>query len=115
MKDKSIPDGNIRASSQYSQSFHVKYARLDHSSSWSAATTDDEPWIQADIGYETKVSGLVTQGDGGSGKYDDWVITLKVSIYDDVTRNSDGPGIFVGDDGNGHKVCISYIISFKVV
>ena len=64
MENGDIPDKNIKASSYNSEYFHVRYARLNGNGGkiWAAEPSDKERWIQADIGYQTHVSGVITQG-----------------------------------------------------
>ena len=41
-----------------------------------------QPWMEVDIGYVTAVSGLLTQGDGGSSAGNaDWITKLKVYTF----------------------------------
>ena len=89
MEDGSIPNENIQASSVYS-SFYASRARLN-GAFWAADPNDIQPWIQADIGYQTYVSEVVTQGDGS---YKNWVTSLKVSTFKMSTNDTE---IFVKD------------------
>ena len=85
MENGDIPDANIRASTSFSEKFPAKNGRLfgawPSMGPWSVEGTVSDPWIQADIGYQTYVSGVVTQGDGGYGSNPNWVTTLKVSTF----------------------------------
>ena len=102
MEDDSIPDDNIRASTTINYSGYESYkARLDGSGAWVADQGDNTPWIEADIGSPATVSGLVSQGDGGDGSYDDWVTSLLVSFK--LSSDEGGAGTFIEDD-NGIKV-----------
>ena len=81
----STPDGN----------FPARDARLNGVSCWRGAGT--APWIQADIGHQTNISGVVTQGDGGVG-HEHWVTKIKVSTFLMSTNDAE---VFVADgDGN---------------
>ena len=96
MENGSIPDESIKASSECINSNrnkgYARQARLNGISWWRAHGTIDKPWIQADIGYQTYVSGVVTQGDGNvGGDKPDWVSTLKVSTFMSTTD----PEVFV--------------------
>ena len=95
----------IRASDAYDNNdYGAHNARLGNAENvWAASGSVTTPWIEADIGYPTPVSGVVTQGDGGAGQSDDWVTKLKVStkLSSDVT----GPGIFIKHDNGDDKVC----------
>ena len=78
MENGDIPDANIQAS------HHVRYllrARLGDTRSypWDVSGDISRPWIQADIGYQTCVTGVVTQGDGSAD--DDWVTSFSVSTF----------------------------------
>ena len=48
----------------------------DANSKWSVYGNIPFPWIQADIQYQTHVSGVLTQGEGG-----DWITSFKVSTF----------------------------------
>ena len=84
MENGDIVDGNIVASSELTIStlttftYPARLARLNGDSTWVASKSDLQPWIQADIGYQTNVSGVVTQGDGEFGN---WVTSMKASIF----------------------------------
>ena len=106
MANGAIPDENINASSEYTekhknhQRFYSQEARLHGESCWRARlSSENQPWIQADIGYQTYVSGVVTQGDGGIGPKD-WVKTLKVSTFSKSTNDNE---VFVQDE-SGNEV-----------
>ena len=84
MENYGIPDGNIKASSTMypeSPSNQPFQARLNGESCWQALKGEVTPWIQADIGYQTFVSGVVTQGDGGVGDNLHWVTSFNVSTF----------------------------------
>ena len=82
MENGDIADENVAASTQFSDRFFPGLARLNRESTWAAAESDLQPWIQADIGYQTNVSGVVTQGEGNIGEsIIDWVTSLKVSTF----------------------------------
>ena len=89
MENGDIPNGNIQASSVYNQ-FYAWKARFN-GGFWAADPSDAQPWIQVDIGYQTYVSGVVTQGDGANWN---WVTSLKVSTFLNSTNNAE---IFVKD------------------
>ena len=92
METGDIPDGNIRASSGHSN-FPARSARLNAASAWKALY-EDEPWIQADIGYQTYISGIVIQGGG----YTDWVTSFKVSTFS--ISNNDSEMFITDESGN---------------
>ena len=101
MKDGSIPNANIQASSE-NEGYEARNARLDGDRAWRAHGSATAPWIEADIGYLTFVSSIVTQ----RYKYNSNRVTkLKVSTKlssDDVTG-----GIFIKDHEGNDMVCRS--------
>ena len=100
MKNSDIPDANIQASTY--EGHPAKNGRLFGAlPPWSAPRSTSNPWIQADIGYQTNVSGVVTQGDEGWGNVPDWVTTLKVSTFKVNTTNVEE---FVTDESGEVKV-----------
>ena len=92
MENGDIPDENIEASVSDNNKSPWN-ARLNGESYWRVAKHKaSSPWIQADIGYQTDVSGVVTQGGGPS-----YIIFLEVSTFSTNTdeievhiRNGDG-------------------------
>ena len=99
MENGDIPDANIRASTYFSENFLPQNGRLfgtwPPTKPWTVEGTVSDPWIQADIGYQTYVSGVVTQGGGGYGSSPNWVTTLKVSTF---AVNINDAEEFVTDD-----------------
>ena len=84
--DDIIPDENIKASGTLNN-WHAWKGRLNGEKFWAENGNKVEPWIQADIGYQTKVSGVITQGDGNQqDNTPDWVTTLKVSTFKNSTN-----------------------------
>ncbi|XP_072016512.1 lactadherin-like [Amphiura filiformis] len=100
MQNNDIPDENIRASSESnSGNYQARLGRLNDPSCWAALTGQTGTiWIQADIGYQTHVSGVITQGDGGIGS-PDWVTTFKVSTFLTTGANE----VFL-EDQNGDAI-----------
>ena len=97
MKSGDIPDANIQAVSYNYYPAH-KGRLNDEPSCWSLlGSRFQSPWIQADISYQTYVSGVITQGDGGFGGNANWVTSLKVSTFGVNTNDTEE---FV-KDGNG--------------
>ena len=96
MENGDIPDENIQALAIYSSSYPAHNGRLNSASSvyWAARGSTQEPWIQADIGYQTYVSGVATQGvpDGC------WTTSIKVSTFYMTTNDNE---MYVSEDGNG--------------
>ena len=82
MENNDIPDGNIKASSTSDPDINQPFnARLNGLSCWAGLKGEISPWIQADIGYQTSVSGVVTQGGGGTGNNLHWVTSFNVSTF----------------------------------
>ena len=102
MKNGDIPNENIKASS-FEYIYYSYKARLNGPSTWGADYSAVKPWVQADIGYQTYISGVITQGDGGAGSID-WVTAIKISTFAMTTND---PETFVADE-NGQV-----IVSFK--
>ena len=106
MKSGDIPDANIQAIASTLRFFPARYGRLDSRTDsqppWTVPGKVSNPWIQADVGYQTYVSGVVTQGDGGRGD-PDWVTTLKVSTF---KVNINDTEEFVADDSGQVKVSV---------
>ncbi|XP_072043103.1 uncharacterized protein [Amphiura filiformis] len=81
MRNGDIPDENINASSAVNSEYEATNGRLNGSSSWhSALFPTGITYIQADIGYQTYVTGVITQGDGQTAGAD-YVTSFKVSTF----------------------------------
>ena len=106
MSDKNmIPDSNIEASSISASDRLPEYARLNGPSYWQGNSSDSNPWIQADLGYQTQISGVVTQGGGGEGGDSlDFITSFSVSTFFEKTSN---PEMYVKESGS-KKVCRVY-------
>ena len=102
MENGDIPDGNIQASSAYYPGYPEWHARLNGGSCWSARGATS--WIQADIGYQTYVSGVVTQGDGRVGD-PHWVTLIKVSTFP-LSSNNENTEFFIKEANGTHIVSI---------
>ena len=103
MANGDIPDENIKASSSHSN-FPAHMARLNAANTWTGFY-EDEPWIQADVGYQTYLSRVVTQGGGRN----DWVTSFKVSTF---VMSIDDLEIFVADESGSALVSIYLIKSY---
>ena len=101
MENGDIPDANIQAINS-SIDFPARNGRLSSWPPWTVKDSESNPWIQADIGYQTYVSGVVTQGDGGYHN-PNWVTTLKVSTFE---VNTNDPEEFVKYDNGQVKVSV---------
>lgn len=96
MENGAIPDAQITASSEYESededNVNVSmaiYGRLHFqengsiAGAWVANTSDDNQWLQVDLGAQyAKVTGLATQGRNSS-TYPQWVTKYKLQYGDD--------------------------------
>ena len=98
-----ILDENIQASSVYLQYYAWK-GRLLGQSFWATSDEYIKPWIQADIGYQTWVSGILTQGGGPS-----YVTFLKISTFSISTSDAE---VFIRDGSGNVMVNIQPLVSF---
>ena len=103
MENGDIPDEGIHASAGDDK---ANLARLNGSQTWNAKGSEVEPWIQADIQYQTYVSGVLTQGDGDTSGNTNWIKSFKVSTF---LLDVNSVQTFVqdenGDDLVSHKPC----------
>ena len=100
MSNGDIIDGSIQASSAKTlngKTYHGYYGRLHSDEYWWAESNEVAPWVRVDIGYSTNISGVVTQGDGGWGRWEDWVTHLKVSTF--VQSTGDDENFVKNEDG----------------
>ena len=102
-----IPDANFNASHWHVSSnsgtpYPAYKARLNGPSVWVVDGSVWRPWIQVDIGYSTNVSGLLTQGDGGTDRTrtTDWVAKIKVATF----TGADDPKVYIKDEDGDVKV-----------
>ena len=91
MKNKTIKDSAVTASSEYDQNTGPEKARLDMSewiggrwyAGWRAETNDDTQWLEVNLGKVMKITRIATQGgvyyyyNHGSSYY--WVTSYSVS------------------------------------
>ena len=116
MENGDIPDENIEAYGTTSRCFPTaddckpQQARLNGLKSWIGDSLQQPPfvWIQADIGYQTSVSGVVTQGNGNTINID-WVSSIKVSTF---STSTDDEEVFVKDEQG--EVIVSKKNHFKI-
>ena len=108
MENGDIPDENIKASSINSKSYRERYARLNGDYGpkvWAPDPNDKERWIQADIGYQTNVSGVITQG---LVLYSDTVMFVTSFMVSTFLGSINDEELFVEDASGKAKVNISY-------
>ena len=101
MENGEIPNANIKGSRIRTfdgMTYDAHLARLNSVTyTWLVESSKGSmPWIQADIGYQTCVTGLITQGNG-TPKYPDWITKLTVSTFSGTT--DDSAEIFIDENG----------------
>ena len=108
MENGDIPDANIITSDGDQK------GRLDTLQPFeltpSQITSGSSPWIQTDIGYQTCVSGVVTQGDGESGADADWVTVFWVSTFQTSKASTQ---VFIKENGANKVSLILTIICLR--
>lgn len=97
MENGDIVDSNIMASGDAGSWAVASRGRLNGLGCWATFAVDVQPWIQANLGYQTHVSGIVTQGGGTWDASLDWVTILKVSTF--KLSTSDAQVFIVNADG----------------
>ena len=86
MENKEIPVANIRVSSQMDEDHGAKEARLNSKADgnmgggWSAMSNNFNQWLQVDIGDNSRVTGVATQGMNGN---DQWVSRYRIQYSSD--------------------------------
>ncbi|PFX33163.1 Neuropilin-2 [Stylophora pistillata] len=80
MENKEIPDANINVSSQLDADHSAKEARLNSKGGWSALNNNFNQWLQVNIGYNSQVTGVATQGMTGN---DQWVSRYRIQYSSD--------------------------------
>ena len=88
MESGSIPDSNITASSTLNSGTPAKNGRLNYTagSSWCAATSDSNPYLQIDLQTLHFICAVSTQGNSQA---DDWVETYTLQTSTDGTTWTD--------------------------
>ena len=88
MEDGSIPDSNITASTTHGHC-STSNGRLNNlggngkAGAWCAASGDRQaPWFQVDLGEQTQVEGVITQGRSDANQH---VTAYQVQYSDDET------------------------------
>ena len=88
MESRTISDAQISASSEWNPNYAAIQGRLNFkagggkSGSWSAKYSNQNQWLQADLGSSKHVTQLATQGRNA---YDQWVTSYKVEYSSDGT------------------------------
>ena len=88
MESGSIPDSNITASSTLNSGTPAKNGRLNFTagSSWCAATSDSNPYLQIDLQTLHFICAVSTQGNSQA---DEWVETYTLQTSRDGTTWTD--------------------------
>ncbi|XP_078660072.1 uncharacterized protein LOC144904802 [Branchiostoma floridae x Branchiostoma belcheri] len=114
MEDRSIPDGQLSASTELDPQHAAKYGRLGMSdasitgAAWCPTSTDRSPWIEVDMGLPGfRVSGVVTQG----ARTNKWVSSYKLAFRDtasddwvDYTDIDHRNGVFTANNDEDTRV-----------
>ena len=108
MENGAISDDQISASSQWNDKHPAKNARLNFKRregwGWVTQANDFHQWLQVDLGSNTTVTGVATQGSPDN-VHDIWVIKYRLQYSDDgVTRY-----VYKAPNGTSPKVyqCIN--------
>ncbi|XP_006970096.1 lactadherin isoform X2 [Peromyscus maniculatus bairdii] len=117
LKNNSIPDSQITASSTYRTwnvpafGWYPHFGRLDKQgkiNAWTAQSNNDKQWLQVDLGTEKEVTGIITQGARDFGNFQ-YVASYKVAYSNDgvqwtVYEEQGISKVFQGNsDNNTHK------------
>ena len=104
MKDGTIPDDQMKASSENDDNHRAANARLDsRKGGWSALYNDQDQWIQVALGKLQSVSGIILQGREDE---DQWVTEYQVEY------STDGKAWqYVHDDKGQDMVSILKLLS----
>ena len=88
MEGGSIPDNNITASSKENANTPANNGRLNYASgsSWCAATSDGNPFLQIDLQTLHIICAVSTQGNSQA---DQWVKTYKLNLSMDGSTWTD--------------------------
>ena len=100
MENGDILNGMIKAS-EVSSNFYAHLARLNSIEyAWlEEGSGGSMPWIQADIGYQTSVTGIITQGDSVDTTHRDWFTKLKISTFIDTPTTTSYTEVFIEENG----------------
>ena len=62
MESGAIKDEQINASTRYNENYGGEKGRLWNEKMWLSHQSDRNPWLQIDLGGQTKVTAVATQG-----------------------------------------------------
>lgn len=85
MEKGSIIDAQVKALTEWDSSYAAKNARLNFAvgrGGWRPQTDKTDQWIQVDLGENTQVAGIKTQG---CAKREEWVESFTISYSNDGT------------------------------
>ena len=85
MEKGSIIDAQVKASTEWDSSYAAKNARLNLAAGrggWRPRIDNTDQWIQVDLGENTQVAGIKTQG---CAKHEEWVESFTISYSNDGT------------------------------
>ncbi|XP_052568205.1 lactadherin isoform X1 [Peromyscus californicus insignis] len=117
LKNNSIPDSQITASSSYKTwnlrafGWYPHLGRLDMQgkiNAWTAQSNSNKEWLQVDLGTQKEVTGIITQGARDFGHIQ-YVASYKVAYSNDgvqwtVYEEQGTSKVFHGNsDNNSHK------------
>ena len=81
MEDRQIPDGQITASSTYSDRWAAKNGRLNNAfSAWAAMVNNQRQHLAILLFRSTNITGVATQGGKGD-KAEDWWVSAYLLGY----------------------------------
>ncbi|XP_071478100.1 lactadherin-like [Diadema antillarum] len=101
MEDGRIPDDRLSASSCYYKDC-ATLARLNQpAGAWTPGYRDKSPWVQADLGTDYLIEGVITQGGGDD---EEWVVRFRIqykrdgaSSFEDVVGMNGYSKLFTGN------------------
>ena len=98
MESRAIPDSAVTASSTWDSRLQPWQARINNEHCWSAGTSVVGEWLQVDLGKDTAVTKVATQGRSTSGQ---WVKSYKI--------------LFSLDEANWNEYQIGGVVKVNIV
>jgi len=122
MENNVLPNSAITASSTWGSAHEPWRARLNnvpngHTGSWSAATNQVGEWLQIDLGRETMVTKIATQGRPPTS-WSQWVTSYKILFSSDSTnwkeyKENNYVKVFSGNSDTG--TVVSHTLTPRIV
>jgi len=122
MENNVLPNSAITASSTWGSAHEPWRARLNnvpngHTGSWSAATNQVGEWLQIDLGRETMVTKIATQGRPPTS-WSQWVTSYKILFSSDSTnwkeyKENNSVKVFSGNSDRG--TVVSHTLTSRIV